>query len=129
MTSSTALKQIVAVARPLIEQQIDLADLVAAVRDDATAKGFDWSQIKALLKAQILDERDETGGGKRVERVVEKAEYACAYADMLGLANINENNFSPNSASDLLPGAERAGAVATTPSAAPAITDSRREVA
>ena len=53
----------------------------------------DWSQLKALLKAQVQDERDGKGGG-RVRRIVEKAEFASAYADMLGLANMNEENFS-----------------------------------
>ncbi|NKE77560.1 hypothetical protein [Ochrobactrum sp. MC-1LL] len=94
MSHSSELKNIYAAAYPLIEQQIELAEQVAALRDAAAAKGFDWSQIKALLKAQIMDERDGTGEGKRVQKVVEKAEFACAYADMLGLANINEKNFS-----------------------------------
>ena len=42
----------------------------------------------------MQDERDGKGGGKRVRRIVEKAEFASAYADMLGLANMNEENFS-----------------------------------
>lgn len=94
MTSSADLKAIFSEARPLIEQQLDLAEEVAALRDAATARGLDWSQIKALLKAQIQDERDETGNGKRVHKIVSKAENASAYAGMLGLANMNEQNFS-----------------------------------
>lgn len=92
MASSTDLCAICTEARPLIEQQLDLAEQVAALRDAATARGLDWSQIKALMKAQIQDERD---GGNRVQRIIEKAEHASAYADMLGLANMNEKNFSP----------------------------------
>jgi hypothetical protein len=72
-----------------------VAEQIAALREVATAKGLDWSQLKALMKAQIQDEREESGDGKRVRKIVEKAEFASAYADMLGLANINENNFSP----------------------------------
>ena len=93
MASSADLKDIFRTARPLIEQQLDLAEMVAALRDTATAKGLDWSQIKALLKAQIQDERDDNGG-KRVKAIVAKAEHAFAYADMLGLAKMNEENFS-----------------------------------
>lgn len=94
MATSDALRDISRAARPLIEQALDIADQIAALRNVATEKGLDWSQLKALLKAQIQDERDETGEGKRVKRVVEKAEFASAYADMLGLAIMNENNFS-----------------------------------
>lgn len=95
MTSlSSALKAIVREARPLIEQQVDLAEQVAALRDAATDKGLDWSQIKALLKAMIQDERDETGDGKRVQKIIDKAEHASAYAGMLGLAKMNEIIFS-----------------------------------
>lgn len=95
MSSSAALKEVFAVGRPLIEQWLDVAEQIAALRDVATDRGLDWSQLKALMKAQIQDERDDTGEGKRVKRIVEKAEFASAYADMLGLANMNENNFSP----------------------------------
>lgn len=93
MSTSKALKEICTLARPMIEQQLDLTMEIAVIRDLATAKGLDWSQIKALLKAQIQDERDDSGDGKRVKRIVEKAEFASAYADMLGLANMNENNY------------------------------------
>lgn len=91
MSSSAALREIFTLGRPLVEQALDAAEQIAALRDAATAKGLDWSQLKALLKAQIQDERDEAGDGKRVKRIVEKAEFASAYADMLGLANMNEN--------------------------------------
>lgn len=94
MASSSDLKAIYTEAYPLIEQQLDLADLIAGLREKATAIGLDWSQIKALLKAQIQDERDETGGRKRVRKIIDKAEHASAYADMLGLVNMNEKNFS-----------------------------------
>lgn len=94
MSTSDALRQIVTEARPLIEQWLDIGEQIAALRDVATAKGIDWSQTKALLKAQILDERDETGNGARVQKIIEKAEFAAAYADMLGMGKMNEGNFS-----------------------------------
>lgn len=93
MNPST-LKQIVTEARPLIEQQLDLAEQIAGLRELVTANGGDWSQLKALLKAQIQDERDEKGEGKHVRKILDRADYATAYADMLGLAKMNEENFS-----------------------------------
>jgi hypothetical protein len=86
------LKDIFASSRPLIEQSLDIAEQIAALRDAATEKGLDWSQLKALLKAQIQDERD---GKHRVGRIIEKADFACSYAELLGLnSKMNENNIS-----------------------------------
>lgn len=99
MGTSDALREIFEAGRPLVEQWLDIAEQIAALRDTATANGLDWSQVKALLKAQIQDERDDSDG-KRVRRIVEKAEFASAYADMLGLGNMNEKNYSTESASD-----------------------------
>ena len=94
MSTSADLKAIFTAGRPLVEGALDIAEQIAALRDVATQKGLDWSQVKALLKAQIQDERDKAGSGKRVKRIVEKADFACAYADMLGLGNMNEKNYS-----------------------------------
>jgi len=94
MLSSHALKQIVAEARPIIERQLDDADQIAALREVVTAQGGDWSALKALIKAQVQDERDEAGDGKRVRKILDKADYATTYAGLLGLANMNEQNFS-----------------------------------
>jgi hypothetical protein len=91
MLSSEALKKIEAEARPIIERQLEDALKLAGLRDVVAAAGGDWSQLKALIKAQIKD--DEAGDGKHVRKVLEKADYALAYADMLGL-NLNEENFS-----------------------------------
>ena len=91
MSTLDALRGIWTEARPLIEEQLAIAEKIAALRDAATAKGLDWSLIKALLKAVIADE--EKGGG-RVEQILEKASTATAYADMLGLSAIlNENKY------------------------------------
>ena len=91
--TSTALKEIFAAGRPLVEQWINVGTQIAALREVATEKGLDWSQVKALLKAQVQDELDGTGEGKRVKRLVERAEFASSYADMLGLAEVNEKNY------------------------------------
>ena len=93
--SSVELRKIYDAARPLIEESLDLAETIADIRTRATALGFDWSQVKALLKAQVQDERDERGDGRRVARIIDKADNATAYADMLGLGEkVNEKNFS-----------------------------------
>lgn len=94
MAPSEALRKIFTAGRPLVEQWLDIGEQIAALREVATAEGLDWSQVKALLKAQIQDERDEVGDGKRVRKILDKADFATAYADMLGLANMNENNYS-----------------------------------
>lgn len=94
MLTAAALKKIVAEARPLIEQQLDLAEKVAGLREVVTTNGGDWSQLKALVKAQIQDERDDAGDGKRVRKILDRADYAQTYADMLGLGNMNEESFS-----------------------------------
>ena len=91
--SSKELRKIWNAARPVIERQMDAAEIVAAMRKNATDKGFDWSQIKALLKAEIQDGRDEKGDGHRVRRLLEKADNATAYADMLGIASEKVNHY------------------------------------
>ena len=96
MLTSAQLKQIVSEARPLIERQLDLAEQIAGLREVVSSAGGDWSQLKALVKAQIQDERDDASDGKRVKKILDKADYATAYADMLGLsafAKMNEENF------------------------------------
>lgn len=92
MFTSTDLKQVIAKARPIVERQLDDATQIASFRETVTTKGGDWSQVKALVKAMIQDEREGKGDGKRVRAILEKAENATAYADMLGLGNLNEKN-------------------------------------
>lgn len=88
------LKNIMAEARPIIERQMNDAKLIAGFRDVVASNGGDWGALKALIKAHVEDENDETGEGKRVQKIRDKADSTSAYADMLGLANMNENNFS-----------------------------------
>lgn len=79
--------------RPHIEQTLDLREIFADYRKAVTDAGGDWMALKNLVKARIEDERDDSGNGDRVARIVERADLASAYADMLGLnANLNENN-------------------------------------
>lgn len=101
MLTSAQLKKIVTETRPLIEQQLDLTEQIAGLREVVTSAGGDWSQLKALVKAQIQDERDEVGDGKRVRKILDKADYAQGYADMLGLApKMNEKNSFADGDSD-----------------------------
>ncbi|ODT65386.1 MAG: hypothetical protein ABS75_31850 [Pelagibacterium sp. SCN 63-23] len=92
MFSSEALKVVVTQLRPVIERQLADAAIITGMRELVTAQGGDWSAIKALVKAQVQDEQDEAGDGKRVRKVIEKGEFTTAYADMLGM-NLNEENF------------------------------------
>lgn len=100
MISTKILKQVVTEARPVVERMLDDADFIAGLREVITANGGDWSSLKALIKAQVQDERDETGDGKRVRKILDKADYSAAYADMLGLAKVNEKNISAESGHD-----------------------------
>lgn len=88
------LKGIMAEARPIIERQMNDAAIIAGLRTVVANAGGDWGALKALIKAHVEDENDETGAGKRVQKIRDKADSTSAYADMLGLANMNEENFS-----------------------------------
>jgi len=92
MFSSEALKAVVTELRPVIERQLADAAIITSMRELVTAQGGDWSAIKALVKAQVQDEQDDAGDGKRVRKVIEKSEFTTAYADMLGM-NVNEENY------------------------------------
>ena len=98
MLSSAQLKDLMTEVRPIIERQLDDAELIAGFRDMVAAHGGDWSALKALLKAQVQDERDDAGDGKRVRKILEKAEFATEHADLLGLTKMNERNFSQDEA-------------------------------
>lgn len=96
MLNSSQLKNVVTVARPIIERMLEDAEKLAGLRDVVSAAGGDWGQLKALIKAQIKDENDEDGDGKHVRKILDKADYANSYADMLGL-KMNEENLSGES--------------------------------
>ncbi|KRA00263.1 hypothetical protein ASD64_01435 [Mesorhizobium sp. Root157] len=88
------LKNIMTEARPIIERQMDDAKIIAGLRTVVANAGGDWGALKALIKAHVEDENDDAGDGKRVQKIRDKADSTSAYADMLGLANMNEKNFS-----------------------------------
>lgn len=88
------LRNIMTEARPIIERQMNDAKLIAGFREIIASNGGDWSALKALIKAHVEDENDDAGDGKRVKKILDKADSSSAYADMLGLANMNEKNFS-----------------------------------
>ena len=88
------LRNIMSEARPIIERQMDDAKVIAGLRTVVANNGGDWGALKALIKAHIEDEADDAGEGKRVQKILDKADSSTAYADMLGLANVNEKNFS-----------------------------------
>lgn len=90
------LRNVMAEARPIIERQMNDAKIIAGFRDLIASNGGDWSALKALIKAHVEDEADDDGGGKRVQKILDKADSSTAYADMLGLAKMNEENFSAN---------------------------------
>lgn len=92
MLTASQLKDIFSEARPIIERQLDDAEVIAGFRKMVADNGGDWSALKALIKAQIQDERDDNEG-KRVSKILERADFSAAYADMLGLANMNKENF------------------------------------
>jgi hypothetical protein len=102
MLSSSELKRIAGEARIIIERQLADAEIIAALRDQVAAQGGDWSALKALIKAQVQDEQDESGEGKRVKKLIEKAEFSTEYAETLGL-NMNEGKIT---ADDDLPTAD-----------------------
>ena len=84
------LKNVFEAGRPLVEQWLDVAEQMAALRDACREKEIDWSQVKALLKAQIQDGRD--GSSKRVNAILSKADNATSYADALGLTSEKFNS-------------------------------------
>jgi len=127
MTSSSQLKSIVTMARPLIERWLDIGEQLAALRDAATAQGIEWQPIKALLKAQIQDEAENKG---RVSKLLDRAETATAYADMLGWGEENKKNSpAPEAAHDPETGEITPDAVGSTRARGPLTEETPEPVA
>jgi hypothetical protein len=80
MSNVDDLRKIATAARPAIAQWLEAAEELAEFSDLCRTKELDWSQIKALLKAEYQDGQD---GGQRVEKIKAKAERASEYADIL----------------------------------------------
>lgn len=117
MSASADLRSVFDAALPLVERWIALREQFAALRDAATAKGIDWGQVKALAKAHAEDAVE--GSGKRVARIVEKADYAASYADMLGLTKLNEKKSFADRSGPARPVASEPAARSADASAAP----------
>lgn len=79
--------------KPRIARIMDEAEVLAETGKYCRDNGIDWAQLKALIKAEIKDERDETGEGDAVTKILDKADAASAYADML-FRNMNNEKFS-----------------------------------
>lgn len=92
MLSSTILKQFRSEARLVIERQLADAEILTGIREAVTAQGGDWSSLKALIKAEIQDDQDDTGERKRVKKVIERSAATAEYAEVFGL-NLNEENY------------------------------------
>jgi hypothetical protein len=88
MTVADNLRKLCAAAEPYVEQLLDIAEAMSELREKATEQGIDWSQAKALLVARARDNRD---GGRRVEKLISKAENAAAYVVMLDRSNVSHN--------------------------------------
>lgn len=87
MTKIAEIRDLAKEARPAILQWLEAADLIAGFRDFAKAKDIEWSQLKAVLVAQVKDGMD---GGDRLEKLTSKADLALTYADAL-LPKLNNN--------------------------------------
>jgi hypothetical protein len=86
------IRNIAKEGRPIIARMMDDAEILAGLGKVCREKGIDWAQLKALLKAQIRDDRDESGDNGHVNKIIDRADAASAYADML--ANMNNESFS-----------------------------------
>lgn len=91
---ATLLREAAAAVRPMIEDDIDKREIYAAWRKRFSDAGLDWMAFKSLQKARVEDDRDESGEGKRVAKIMDRLDCTAAYAEMLGYgaAKMNENN-------------------------------------
>lgn len=74
------LRRIAREYRLVAERKLDDKELCKGFSDLCRDEGIAWTQLRALVDAEAADARD---GGKRVEKIVEKADYASSYADIL----------------------------------------------
>lgn len=89
--NASDIKAFASELRPHIEALLDSAEVLKGLASAAREKGIDWGELKKLVKAQALDARD--GTDKRVAAIIEKADFAASYADMLGFGT-KMNDFS-----------------------------------
>ncbi|MCO5157547.1 MAG: hypothetical protein M9945_12505 [Aquamicrobium sp.] len=91
---ASLLREAATAIRPMIEDDIDKREIYAAWRKKFSDAGLDWMAFKSLQKARVEDDRDESGDGKRVAKIMDRLDCTAAYAEMLGYgsAKMNENN-------------------------------------
>ena len=87
MSNASDVRNIASEARLIMARQLDDALILKGLSAVCREKGIDWGQLKALVKAQEQDHRD---GGDRVGKIVQKADFAAAYAELLA-GHMNEN--------------------------------------
>jgi hypothetical protein len=83
--------------RRIADEKLDHKDLCKGFSETARAKGIDWTQLKKLVDAQAADARD---GKHRVGAIVEKADFASAYAEMLAGHSNEDERISRSRSSD-----------------------------
>lgn len=115
------LRKIAREYRAVADRKLDDKELCKGFSDLCREEGIAWTQLRGLLDAQAADDRD---GGKRVEKIVEKADFASSYADLL--SGKDERKREIRSSEPIAPVAtqrpvERASAPVTIPASAPEI--------
>lgn len=76
----STLRKIAKEYRAVADRKLDDKELCKGFSDLCREEGIAWTQLRGLVDAQAADDRD---GGKRVEKIVEKADFASSYADLL----------------------------------------------
>jgi hypothetical protein len=99
------LRKIAREYRLVAERKLDDKELCKGFSDLCREEGIAWTQLRALVDAEAADARD---GGHRVGKIVEKANFASAYAEILAgskdeqisqirsSASINQNAADPD---------------------------------
>lgn len=74
------LRKIAREYREVAERKLDDKELCKGFSDLCREEGISWTQLRGLVDAETADGRD---GGDRVGKIVEKADFASSYADLL----------------------------------------------
>lgn len=74
------LRKIAREYRLVAERKLDDKELCKGFSDLCREEGIAWTQLRTLVDAETADARD---GGHRVGKIVEKADFASSYAEIL----------------------------------------------
>jgi hypothetical protein len=74
------LRKIAREYRLVADRKLDDKELCKGFSDLCREEGIAWTQLRALVDAEAADARD---GGHRVGKIVEKADFASSYAEIL----------------------------------------------